>query len=191
MCLEVIQMLDRNAHRIQDRVKEIADCVKGVISPPMFSTCNVSTVVASVLDTLQFPSEEKGITLASEGLETLPDIEADSGRLFNVFYNLVNNAIAEVPKGGSIFVRGVSDPTKNGLRITVVDTGRGMPAEIRESLITTKTVSKKAGGTGLGTKIVKDVIDAHGGTITVESEIGLGTTFRIHLPLLPPKRITS
>ena len=65
-----------------------------------------------------------------------------------------------------------------------------MPAEIRESLFTTKTVSKKAGGTGLGTKIVKDVIDAHGGTITVESEVGLGTTFHIHLPLLPPKRAT-
>ncbi len=191
MCLEVIQMLDRNAHRIQDRVKEIADCVKGVISPPRFSTCKISVVIASVLDTLQYPSEEKGITLSSEGLETLPDIVADSDRLFNAFYNLVNNAIAEVPKGGSISIRGTSDPTKAGLMIAVVDTGRGMPAEIRESLFTVKTISKKAGGTGLGTKIVKDVIDAHGGTITVDSEVGLGTTFHIHLPLQPPKRTTS
>ncbi len=191
MCLEVIQMLDRNAHRIQDRVKEIADCVKGVISPPRFSTCKLSTVVANVLETLQYPSEEKGITLASEGLETLPDIQADSDRLFNAFYNLVNNAIAEVPKGGSICIRGTSDPTKAGLMIAVVDTGRGMPAEIRESLFKVKTISNKAGGTGLGTKIVKDVIDAHGGTITVESEVGLGTTFHIHLPLQPPQRTTS
>ena len=191
MCLEVIQMLDRNAHRIQDRVKEIADCVKGLSTPARFSTCKISVVITSVLDTLRFPAQEKGITLASEGLETLPDIEADDGRLFNAFYNLVNNAIAEVPRGGSISVRGTIDPSQGGLMLAVVDTGRGMPAEIRESLFTAKIFSKKAGGTGLGVKIVKDVIDAHGGTITVESEIGLGTTFHIHLPLQPPKSVAT
>jgi len=89
--------------------------------------------------------------------------------------------------GGSITVRGILDPSTGGLNLSVVDTGRGMPAEIRESLFTAKAVSKKVGGTGLGTKIVKDVIDAHGGTITVESEIGLGTTFHVYLPLQPPK----
>ena len=132
-----------------------------------------------------------GVTLASEGLETLPDIEADDGRLFIAFYNLVNNAIAEVPRWGSISVRGTLAPSQDGLMLAVVDTGQGMPAEIRESLFTAKTISKKAGGTGLGTKIVKDVVDAHGGTITVESEIGSGTTFHIHLPLQHPKNIAT
>ena len=191
LCLEVIEMLESNVHRIQDRVKEIADCVKGLSSPPRFSTCKVSSFISSVIETLRLPAQEKGITLTSEGLETLPDIEADDVRLFNAFYNLVNNAIADVPPGGSISVRGAIDPSKGGLMLAVVDTGRGMPAEIRESLFTAKTVSKKAGGTGLGTKIVKDVIDAHGGTITVESEIGLGTTFHIHLPLQPPKSVAT
>jgi len=100
MCIEVIGMLDRNAHRIQDRVKEIADCVKGLSSPPRFALCQVSDVVNSVMETLRFPAQEKSITLLSDGLETLPKIEADDGRLFNAFYNLVNNAIAEVPGGG-------------------------------------------------------------------------------------------
>ena len=191
MCLEVIDMLDRNANMIQDRVKEIADCVKGLSSPPRFARCHVSDVVDRVMDTLRFPAREKGITLTSEGLETLPNIEADDSRLFNAFYNLVNNAIAEVPKGGSISVQGTIDSSNDGLKLAVVDTGRGMPAEIRESLFTSKVVSKKAGGTGLGTKIVKDVIDAHGGTITVESEIGLGTTFHIYLPFQPPKGLIT
>ena len=67
--------------------------------------------------------------------------------------------------------------------ISVVDTGNGMPPEIRDSLFTNETISQKVGGTGLGTKIVKDVVDVHGGTITVESEQGNGTTFTIQLPV--------
>ena len=62
-----------------------------------------------------------------------------------------------------------------------------MPAEIRDSLFSARAVSRKAGGTGLGTKIVKDVVEAHQGRISVESEIGVGTTFHIYLPLCPQK----
>jgi signal transduction histidine kinase len=65
--------------------------------------------------------------------------------------------------------------------ISVVDTGNGMSPEVRDSLFTYRAISSKAGGTGLGTKIVKDVVDAHGGTISVESEEGKGTTFHITL----------
>ncbi|MCZ6800987.1 MAG: ATP-binding protein [Nitrospirae bacterium] len=61
-----------------------------------------------------------------------------------------------------------------------------MPAEIRDSLFTSKAISKKVGGTGLGTKIVKDVIDAHGGHISVDSEVGIGSIFNIRLPLTIP-----
>ncbi len=189
LCLEVIGMLERNTHRIQDRVKDIADCVKGLSSPPVFGPCNIALVIDSVFDALRLPAQEKGIVLAREGLETLPGIEADEGRLFNAFYNLVNNAVPEVPEGGSIVVRGIVDPSAGGLKLAVVDTGKGMPAEIRESLFSPKALSSKAGGTGLGTKIVKDVVDAHGGTITVESEIGLGTTFHLYLPLKPPRGV--
>jgi signal transduction histidine kinase len=72
------------------------------------------------------------------------------------------------------------------LRITVADTGRGMPEHIRRRLFTDQAQSTKVGGTGLGTKIVKNVVDAHGGSITVESEEGRGTRFTIRLPLRQP-----
>jgi signal transduction histidine kinase len=58
-----------------------------------------------------------------------------------------------------------------------------MPSEIRDRLFTKEAISGKAGGTGLGTKIVKDAVDAHAGTITVQSEQGKGTTFTIRLPI--------
>lgn len=185
MCLEVIKMLANNAKRIQERVKEIGDCVKGLTSPPKFSSCTMYHVVSSVFDTLKLFAQEKDITLLHEGIQDLPEMQADEPRLFNAFYNLVNNAITEVPPGGSITIRGKLLKPDNIVHIEVKDTGRGMPAEIRDSLFSSAAISRKAGGTGLGTKIVKDVIDAHHGNISVESKIGIGTTFNIYLPIAP------
>ncbi len=186
ICEDIIDMVTRSAQRIQDQVKEIADCVKGLTSPLQLSPCDLSKVVETVYKTLQVLAVKKGITLQGENLESLPHIQADEGRLFKAFYNLVNNAIAEMPQGGSVTIQGFEDSSNSCIQVAVVDNGRGMPVEIRDSLFSTRVVSRKAGGTGLGTKIVKDVIDAHGGTITVESEVGIGTTFHLLLPYSPP-----
>jgi signal transduction histidine kinase len=179
----VIGMLRNASRRIQERVKEIADCVKGMSSPPQFSPCKIASVVHSVEETLGPVAQEKRIALCNESLEDLPVILADDQRLYNAFYNLINNAIPEVSEGGSITVCGQTDPVTKSVIVSVIDTGRGMPPEIRDSLFTTRAISRKPGGTGLGTKIVKDVVDAHGGHITVESKEGVGTTFRLRFPM--------
>jgi len=75
--------------------------------------------------------------------------------------------------------------------IRVADTGKGMPADIRDQLLSNRLVSSKNGGTGLGTKIVKDVVDMHGGRISVDSELGRGTTFDIRLPIEGPAFLTE
>jgi signal transduction histidine kinase len=183
LCATVLDMVRTSSRRIQDRVKEIADCVKGEISPPHFSPCKLETVITNVLTALKLLADEKNIALRSEGFAELPMIYADESRLYNAFYNLVNNAIPEVPKGGTITIEGKSEPDTDTVLLTVTDTGRGMPPEIRDSLFTANTISRKAGGTGLGTRIVKGVVDAHGGTITVESKENVGTTFRLRLPV--------
>jgi len=183
---EILEMIERNTHRIQERVREIADCVKGLSSPPQFCPCKLQEVIASVLQALQFDATQRNVLLQSQGLGALPEIQADERRLFNAFYNLVNNALAEVPSGGSITVKAHADPQKVSIFVSVVDTGRGMTEEVRQSLFTSRVVSRKPGGTGLGTKIVKDVVDSHGGEINVESQIGIGTTFNVRLPIRPP-----
>ncbi len=185
-CMDVIGMQRNGAHRIQDRMKEIADCVKGLSAPPCFALCRVEDVVNSVLETFRIEANEKGITIKVEGLDTLPAIQADERRLYNAFYNLINNALPEVSAGGAITIRGFADPSVKAVRLEVADTGRGMPAHVRERLFTKRTISTKQGGTGLGTKIVKDVVDAHGGQITVDSEEGVGTSFKVLLPFQPP-----
>ena len=187
LCNEVLDMVQEDVQRISDRVRELADCVKGMSAPPKFALCRVANVVLNVFKTLDLMAKKKGVTLSCEGLDNLPAIEADEQRLFNAFYNLVNNAIPEVSSGGSVTILGKAPQTANVLDISVTDTGRGMPPEIRDSLFTAHALSRKAGGTGLGTKIVKDVVEAHKGYINVESTVGEGTTFRLVLPLRQEK----
>jgi signal transduction histidine kinase len=181
ICDDIIRMLQDGAERTKDRVREIADCVKGLSSPPNFACVNVKTIAESVIRSLRILADEKGITLTLKDLEVLPVLLADERRLFNAIYNLVNNAIPEVQSGGSITVVAKVEPDGKTFLLSVADTGRGMSREVRESLFSARAISCKAGGTGLGTKIVKDVVDAHGGTIWVESEEGVGTTFHMRL----------
>jgi len=182
---EIIDMVRNNAQRIQNEMRDIADCVKGLSSPPQFSLCQLAEVVSQVIQTVRFLAKEKGIALRTEGLDDLPPIQGDEPRLFKLFYNLINNAIPEVPVGGSITIQGRISSADNKVALSVVDTGRGMPQKVRERLFTTGAISTKPGGTGLGTKIIKDIIDAHEGSITVESQEGVGTTFHLHFPFQP------
>jgi signal transduction histidine kinase len=191
LCHEVLTMVEDDVRRISDRVRELADCVKGMTAPPRFEPCQIAHVIQAVFKTLDLMAKKKGVALDSVNLESLPALEADEQRLYNAFYNLVNNAISEVPSGGSVTIFGKTPHTADVLDISVSDTGRGMPPEIRDSLFTARAISRKSGGTGLGTKIVKDVVDAHKGHINVESTVGVGTTFRLILPLKQGKSSDS
>ena len=191
MSKDVIGMTRKGANRVQERVKEIADAVKGRSSPLKFESCHLDKIVEIVFETISLFAQERKVTLHKTGLDSLPAIQADERRLFNAFYNLINNAIPEIPQGGSVTVCGEYDPAHHMVNLTVEDTGRGMSPEVRESLFTESVVSRKPGGTGLGTKIIKDVVDAHRGTINVESTEGKGTTFSIRLPIAGPEGRSS
>jgi signal transduction histidine kinase len=184
-------MIRRSSVRIHERVKEIADSVKGLTRPLQFAPCRIAGVVADVMDTLRVLADERQVALLTDGLDQLPNIRADEPRLFNALYNLVNNAIPEVPPGGSVTVRGRTEAGGTRIVLSVIDTGKGMSPEVRDSLFTYQAISHKAGGTGLGTKIVKDVVDAHGGTITAESKEDVGTAFHITLPVDGPPSSSS
>jgi signal transduction histidine kinase len=186
VCDEVIAMLRSTSQRIQDRMKGIADYVAGTRAPLKFEPCQMAKVAESVAKSLRMLVEQKQIALQIEELDTLPAIMADENRLYSALYNLVHNAIPEVPTGGSITIRGRLDAANKSIEVRIQDTGKGMSPEVRDSLFTSRVISRKAGGTGLGTKIVKDAVDAHGGEIAVDSQEGKGTTFLIRLPLHPP-----
>jgi signal transduction histidine kinase len=185
ICDESVEIAQNGIRRLHDRVQEMADCVKGLSAPPNFAPCAVGLVILEVFHTLQGLAQGKRIILRTDGLDSLPEFHADERRLYNAFYNLINNAIPETPPGGSITVRGHLDQDTGGIALAVTDTGRGMAPEIQDRLFSAKAISTKKGGTGLGTKIIKDVVDAHKGKIWVESEPGVGTTFHLRFPLDP------
>lgn len=189
-CEEVLQLLRNTSRRIQDRMKEIADYVAVTRTPPRFEPCHLVKIAESVAKTLRVLVQQRQIALRLEGLDSLPVLQGDNNRLYSLLYNLVHNAVPEVPPLGSITIRGMHDRATQSIALAVEDTGKGMSEEVRANLFTNRAVSRKADGTGLGMKIVKDVVEAHAGRITVESQQGKGTTFLISLPIHPPTSVT-
>ncbi len=173
--------------RVQDRVREIADCVKGIVAEPQFELTDVRKVVTAVLRPLSVTANKAQVELTTESPDDVPETLVDRKQLYNAVYNLVNNAIPETEPGGTVAIRTSACidgqfPDGAYVLIEVADTGRGMPKHVRAKLFTDDVVSTKPGGTGLGTRIVKNVVDAHEGTISVESAEGVGTTFFMKLP---------
>jgi serine phosphatase RsbU (regulator of sigma subunit) len=131
-------------------------------------------------------AERAGITIDLSGLGNPPIADLDRTQIHNALYSLVNNAIAETPQDGTIFIRTgrlIDETGEELLEIQVADTGRGMPEHVLQRLFTQQAVSRKPGGKGLGTLIVKNAVASHQGTVTVESREGAGTTFCLRLPL--------
>lgn len=175
------------AQRVRRRTQYIAGMVKGTLPPPVFEQGSLNDVANDVVKTLKRTATDKGIALKTDLDATLPRTLFDYDRFYDCLYNLVNNALPETPSGGSVTVRTRAAQLPEGnLTIEVQDTGRGIPEEIRKKLFTNQAVSTKVGGTGLGTSVSARVAREHGGSISVESEVGKGSTFIISIPPVPP-----
>jgi two-component system, NtrC family, nitrogen regulation sensor histidine kinase NtrY len=111
--------------------------------------------------------------------EPLPDIDADPDLLHRAFQNLVLNALDAMPAGGTLTLRTLE--RDGSVRIEVADTGKGLTPEECSRLFTPYYTTKQM-GTGLGLAIIQSVVSDHHGSISVTSEEGRGTTFRIDLP---------
>jgi signal transduction histidine kinase len=111
--------------------------------------------------------------------EPLPEIDADPDLLHRAFQNLVLNALDAMPAGGTLTMR--TSEHDGNVRIEVADTGKGLTPEECSRLFTPYYTTKQQ-GTGLGLAIVQSVVSDHHGTISVTSDEGHGTTFRIELP---------
>ena len=131
-------------------------------------------------------AQQEGLTLVEDYAPDLKPALGDQERLGRVFGNLIGNAIKFTPDGGTIMVRLTNDG--ESVRADVIDEGIGIAQDnltrIFERFYQVDGSSKRRfRGTGLGLAIVKEIVDAHGGTITVSSEIGTGSTFSFTVPV--------
>lgn len=140
----------------------------------------VNDIVAETLGLLEREIADRDILIERELADGLPQILTDRAQLQQAFYNVIRNAAQAMGAGGILRVRTEHDESR--VRVSVTDTGPGIPAEqmgrIFEPYFTTKET-----GSGLGLMIVQRIVREHGGTIEVESHAGRGTTFRINLPV--------
>ncbi len=184
---------------IREMVSEIADYIKGAQSTH-FEDGRLDEIIQERLRRLMVLARNRRVTLHLEDMSAIPTFSFDSRLLGRAIFNLVNNALGAINdavkkkklemRSGGFHIRigatAVTEgvfPDGNYCRITVEDDGPGIPPEIKETLFTTKAISTTPGGTGIGTRFVKSVADAHHGTVGVLSEPGNGACFWIKLPL--------
>ncbi len=143
---------------------------------------DLKKTIADCLDIVQERLKQHRVEVETSYAEPLPLVHADPDQMSQVLLNLVLNAIQAMPEGGRLSL--ALEPEGPGMKLSVADTGSGMPAEtlnkIFDPFFTTKDVGA---GTGLGLTVVHGIVEDHGGAIHVYSVPGRGTTFTIHLPI--------
>jgi len=145
----------------------------------------VQSMVEEVRNELQVLAEDKGITLKVDATP-VPEILGDTLQLRRMIVNLLDNALRHTPRGGSVTVRVIQET--DNLLISVSDTGSGispqhLPHVFDRFYRVDSARDRQSGGTGLGLALVKEIAEHRGGQVSVHSEVGKGTTFRIVLPI--------
>jgi len=149
------------------------------------SRTSVEGLLKDVVGILAPEASEKGIDLQCEAILPLPDIVVDVVRLRQVLYNLLSNALKFTQRGGR--VRLVARRVVGELELSVSDTGVGIPPNEREHLfrefVQPGRLRQGPEGAGLGLALVRTLTEMHGGRVRVESQVGVGSTFFVYLPL--------
>jgi len=189
---ENLELICSEAKHLNDMVSEILDFSKISAGKAnlFLEYTKAEEVGSTVVSLLSSEAEKKGITLKLE-CRDVPVIMADKVRLRQVLINLVGNAI-KFSDGGTVIVK-IEPKEGGGVRILVCDEGRGIDAKDLDRIWNPfvqaeDSDTRIAGGTGLGLAISKNLVELHGGSIRVESELGKGSRFIVDLPESPGAR---
>ncbi|HEX5627268.1 MAG TPA: HAMP domain-containing sensor histidine kinase [Actinomycetota bacterium] len=125
-------------------------------------------------------ADERGVAFRSQLAPDLPALDVDRVRIGEVLANLISNALRHTPAGGTVFV--AADLDDGGVAFRVADTGEGIDPDQLANVFDRFARSPESRGSGLGLAIAKSLVQAHGGTISAESEPGRGATIRFVLP---------
>jgi two-component system, NtrC family, sensor kinase len=192
--------LDRDPRDAEARIKTISAqierierIVRRMLDKTRFETelspLDLNVVLRKLCDAMAPTFDKHNIRLGKAFADKLPLMAGSSDRLQQLFLNLINNSLDAMSAGGEIQIRTALDgrPGK-AQRIVVdfIDSGSGMTPEVMSHIFDPLYTTKDRGrGTGLGLVIVRQVVSELGGTVTVESELGEGTRFRISFPAIP------
>jgi two-component system phosphate regulon sensor histidine kinase PhoR len=181
-----LDIVTRHTNRLADIVEDLLNLseLEDRGTELELEEVDLENIVREVATIFEQRLKEKGLSISIEVVEGLPLVSGDPYKLQQVFVNLIDNAVKYTEEGGITIAIDVDDGT---VITTIGDTGIGIPEEHRARIferfyVVDKSRSRKVGGTGLGLSIVKHIVLMHGGDISVSSESGGGTSFRITLP---------
>lgn len=181
---DILQVCRDDAARLDHLMRELLDLSKiesGEVTP-VRSPVRAALLVRDTVEALRLQVEAKGLALAVDVAPDLPHVLVDRAQIGRVIGNLVTNAARATTDGGSITVSAA--PRPGAVAISVTDTGAGIPrdflAKIFEPFV--QVPNAQSGGAGLGLTISRRIVEAHGGELSVQSEVGKGSTFTFTVP---------
>ncbi len=195
-----LEIIHRHAERLGRLLNDLLDLsnIELERTPLHIRPVPLAEVAQQVTTMLATLADQKAIKLSTQVSAGLPPILADRDRLTQILVNLVDNSVKFTPEGGRVTVSatlhtpasGETAPPAPAVEIMVEDTGVGIPRKdlprITERFYRVdKARSRELGGTGLGLAIVKHLVEAHHGSLKIESELGRGTRVRVTLPAEP------
>jgi signal transduction histidine kinase len=176
------EILRRSVQSVSGLVEDILAFASDKPRRP-YQPVTVNEVLRNVEDFGLSPIERRGRIRIDRQIDPVDPIVGDAVALERMLLNLIKNAAEAMTQGGTLTL-GVHQ-TDGYVVMVVEDTGGGIPEEVRGRLFQSFVTSGKPGGTGLGLAMVKRTVDAHGGSIRVDSMIGSGTKFTIRIPCAP------
>ncbi len=192
LLLEDMKKEDPRYDNLAKIVKETTRCkdiVKGLLQfahpkEPEAIRIDINTTLNDVISLLESQAVFQNITVKKQYSSDLPPVVADRSQLQQVFINIILNAADAMSKRGILFLKTCMGDGKKFINISIKDTGHGIKKEDKSRLFEPFFTTKEVGmGTGLGLAICYSIIQKHGGTIEVESEVEKGSTFTIKLPV--------
>jgi len=177
---QLMSVVRSEAERLEALVREFLSFAKPI--SPAFEALDGSRAMTETVELFRQEVAERGIELVARAGEPV-FVRADPGQLRQVLWNLLGNAADATPPGGRVEVR-FSRQAGEGI-LEVADTGHGIADGDLEQIFDPFFTTKER-GTGLGLAIVHRIVEAHSGHLSVVSEVGKGTTFRVALPIAPP-----
>jgi len=194
--LDLIQRAEHRAGELAMMTQELLSLsrARGSRMAIEVTAVDPAPIAQKIVDDLRASAEEAGVTLDVAIAEGLREFMGDPEGFADLITNLVSNGIRYTPRGGRVGLD--VHATAGTLVVDVSDTGIGIPVEdlprIYEEFFRSKVAREfTSGGSGLGMAIVKAVVEQHGGSITVQSAVGRGTTVRVELPLAAESRIST
>lgn len=179
--LGFMKMIEEETERIKDIVQNLLDFSKP--KKENLKESDINIVLQKSLKLVQNMIHISNIGIQINLHEGLPLLFIDENRILEVIVNLITNSIHATPPGGKLTLETRLGKKGSYVEILVIDTGKGIPPELLPNLFDPFFSTKGTSGTGLGLFVSYGIIKNHGGEISVDSEVGVGTTFTIKLPV--------